>query len=200
VVLYSINGALMDIQETLDIMNSDFKLWERATGEDLGGGKVTKTINLPWGIGEVTVTLEGMTDATKRRGAVSSYGEYIRGLIDEQTNDEAITSRAQVHAANAQPTDSESGADSLGGGPERVREPSVQEGDVPQAGQAHKEHATRPVGLREILTARKVEIDDEVEYFTERRDTSIEELIALAQDLKAVEAGLAALGDDNGDQ
>ena len=87
--------------DTLALMQSDMKMWETAETEELGGGKVKKTINLPFGIGEVSVTLEGMTDGIKRRGAVSSYGEYIRGIIDECINDEAITARAQQDVAAA---------------------------------------------------------------------------------------------------
>lgn len=82
-------------------MQSDMKMWDSAKTEDLGNGKIRKTIVLPYGIGETTVTLEGITDAGKRRNAVAGYGEYIRGLIDEQINDEVITSRAQQAAQAA---------------------------------------------------------------------------------------------------
>lgn len=87
--------------EIIGLMQSDMKMWDSAATKDLGDGKIMKTIVLPYGIGETTVTLEGITDAGKRRNAVAGYGEYIRGLIDEQINDEVITSRAQQAAQEA---------------------------------------------------------------------------------------------------
>ena len=100
----------MNVQEALDIMQSDMKLWEAAETEETKEGVVIKTISLPWGLGEVVVELEGMNDGNKRREAVESYGAYIRGLIDEQTNDEAITARAKAAAARAKPDDSPDGS------------------------------------------------------------------------------------------
>ena len=96
----------MNVREALDIIQSDMKLWDAAESKDLGNGRVEKTLHLPWGLGEVVVILEGMTDAGKRRQAVEGYGKYIRGLVDEQTDDEAITARAQAAAARSEPKDS----------------------------------------------------------------------------------------------
>lgn len=80
--------------EFLQIMQSDSKLWDYAeTVQD--GGAVTKTLQVPWGIGEVSVTLEGMGDVNGRRAAFSAFGEYIRGLVNDRISEEAITARAE---------------------------------------------------------------------------------------------------------
>ena len=103
----------MTEQEVLDMMNSDYKLWSKASDKELGNGVVAKTITLPWGIGEYTINMEGMDDANKRRAAVNAYGEHIRGIVNERIDDTAITSRAQVAAARSEQDDSGHG-DSVG--------------------------------------------------------------------------------------
>jgi hypothetical protein len=91
----------MNKQEWLDMMQHDVKIWELAEKE-LKGNKITLTMrDIPWGIGDAEVTLEGIDDANSKRNAVGSYAEYIRGLIDDQINDETIELRAAQAAAFA---------------------------------------------------------------------------------------------------
>lgn len=177
----------MDKNEALDIMNSDFKLWERAATEDHGGGKLTKTLTLPWGIGEVSVTLEGMTDAGKRRNAVSGYGEYIRGLIDEATNDEAVTARAKAAAARIESADSKD-SNGIGGGPRVHIEPPVQEKPDEEAEQAYKVDVEDSGRFRETLVAKRSEIQNELNQL-ERRNRQ------LRTELLGVNAALDAMGE-----
>jgi hypothetical protein len=91
----------MNKQEWIDLMQSDGKLWDMAEKEMDGTNMKLTLRGLPWGIGDAEVTLEGMDNAIAKRNAVGSYAEYIRGLIDEQINDEAITIRAAQAAAFA---------------------------------------------------------------------------------------------------
>ena len=98
----------MNKEDALDLMQSDMKLWDTAK-KQVKGNKVEVTLDLPLGIGEHTVTLEGMDNAQGKRNAVGAYGEYIRGLIDEQINDEAVTARAKAAAARSEPDDSPDG-------------------------------------------------------------------------------------------
>ncbi len=87
-------------KDFLNMMQSDSKLWETAESETKGD-KLVKTIYIPWGIGETTVTLEGLDNVNGRRAAFSTYGEYIRGLVDNQISEESITARAEQAAARA---------------------------------------------------------------------------------------------------
>jgi hypothetical protein len=89
----------MTKSEIMSILQSDMKLWDSAATTDMGDGTLIKTLDLPFGLGETTITLEGLTNGLKRRSAVEQYGGYIRGLIEECINDEAITARAQQAAA-----------------------------------------------------------------------------------------------------
>jgi hypothetical protein len=185
----------MDIRETLDCMNSDFKLWEKAESKDLGGGVVEKTITLPWGIGEVVVNLEGMNDAGKRRAAVGSYGEYIRGVIDEQTNDEAVTSRAKAALARSELANSE---DSTGVNRELgVRDEEVQEASDEEASEAYEEDVSQPLGLGEVFANRRAEIIARIDRTEHRRAEANRTLDQLSKELNAIDAALEALGDDN---
>ena len=182
----------MEIKEALDIMNSDFKLWEAATDEDVGPGVVNKTINLPWGIGDVTVTMEGMNDAGKRRAAVGSYGEYIRGLIRERTADESVEARAKQAAAKAELANSEDsdGFDRLQpvhAGPEGEEE--VQEAPAETAERVHGRPVEEPVGLGETLAARRAEVDERIGRLTAELDTACREL-------RGIDAALAAMDED----
>lgn len=184
----------MEIKDALDIMNSDFKLWENAVSEELGNGRVAKTITLPWGIGEYRVELEGMNDATRRRSAVSAFGEHIREVINDRIDDESITSRAKVKSARVE-QDHSSNSDGLGG-ELRVLESPVQEEADEDTEEAHEELTARSIGLREVLVIRRTEIIDDIDFFNKRRDAAAKELGLLAIDLVAVNAGLEALGDE----
>ena len=185
----------MEVIEILDIMNSDFKLWEAAEDEDVGPGKVNKTINLPWGIGEVTVTREGMNDAGKRRAAVGAYGEHIRGLIRDRTSDESVEARAKQAAARAELANSEDsdgvgGVEPVHGGPEAEEE--VQEEVTEEAARPYGPAAEQSLGLRETLTLRRAEVDDRIGILTVELDTACREL-------RGIDAALAAMEDDPAD-
>lgn len=89
----------MNENEFLALMQSDSKLWDYATTTHNKDGSIDKTLQIPWGIGEITVTLEGMDNVQGRRAAFNSFGDYIRGLINDKTSDDAITARAKQAAA-----------------------------------------------------------------------------------------------------
>ena len=180
----------MEIKDALDMMNSDFSLWSKAETKELGGGKVEKTLTLPWGIGEHSIVMEGMTDAGKRRAAVGAYGDYIRTLIRERTDDEAITSRAKTAAGRAELADSNNsdGVDSgvgvrEGGGQEEVQEASNEEAE-----EAYGSDATEPADLRETLASRRATLDDRIESLTRQ-------LAVACRDLRGIDAALGAMED-----
>lgn len=181
----------MDKFEALNIMQSDFKLWEAATETAISPGVVEKTINLPWGIGDVTVRLEGMNDAGKRRQAVGAYGEHIRSLIDDRINDEAVTARAKAAAAKAQPADSDDsngvgGWESVPSGP---REEEVPPKTDEEAGGVYQPDAQEPLGFRETLVARRAAVDERIGRLTVELDTACREL-------KGIDAALGAMDED----
>lgn len=89
----------MNKEELLNIMQSDFKLWERAVEEEVSEGVITKTLNLPYGIGEYSLTFEGMNDAGARRNAVGIFGECVRKEIENKIDDDSVTARAAQKAA-----------------------------------------------------------------------------------------------------
>ena len=177
----------MEINEALNIMSSDFKLWERATDEPTGAGKIRKTLNLPWGIGEYVVDLEGMNDASKRRAAVSSYGELIRRVIKERTDDTNVTSRAQTAAADAEQVDSDN-SDRVGGG-QPVRGQEIQEAAYEDTDEAYQEDAESNVGWRETLIARRASIISRLEGLTAIADAGLLEV-------KGIDAALEATKDE----
>ena len=173
----------MDVQQALDIMQSDMKLWDTAETEDLGEGRVTKTLDLPWGIGKLSVTLEGMTDATKRRDAVAQYGAFVRAEIEERIDDEAITSRAKAAAARAE-LDNSADGDSLATGG------TIETGEarpLQEAGKAPSELTPYGADLGATLIARAAEIEGRLRALEEERDN-------LARDRDGIEAALLAMG------
>lgn len=96
----------MTEQELQDILQSDMRLWETAGTKDNTGESVTKVMDLPYDIGLTEVTLQGLTDAGKRRDAVSSFGNYVRSLVDEKVGEAAELEReakALQKAAMAEP-------------------------------------------------------------------------------------------------
>jgi hypothetical protein len=90
-------------REFINMLNHDMKLWDMAE-ESPGAnpGEITKTLRgIPWGIGELEVTLSGITSADARRSAIATFADYVRGGIDERINDEAVEARAAQAAALA---------------------------------------------------------------------------------------------------
>ena len=178
----------MEIKDALDIMSSDFKLWERASSEELGNGNVAKTINLPWGIGDYTVTMEGMTDATKRRDAVGAFGAHIRGVIKDRINDEAIVGRAQVAAARLERDDS-AGSDGVRG-LVGILDEKLQEKPDEEAEEAYQGTTKEPTDFGDDLAARRVEINGRIERLTD-------ELAKRCKQLRGIDAAIKAMEEDD---
>ena len=79
-------------------MNSDMKLWEGSTTE-IKGTTVTKAIILPFGIGEMRVSFQGVDNGLKRRAAAEQWGLMVRDRVKNAIDDESITARAKQAAA-----------------------------------------------------------------------------------------------------
>jgi len=86
----------MNEEQLKKILHSDMKLWEAAQEED---GE--KFLELPFGVGRVAISLEGIDDGAKRAAAVGSFGDYIRGRVADRISDEGITARVGSKAARA---------------------------------------------------------------------------------------------------
>ena len=85
-------------EEIHGIMNSDIKLWEQATTEQRGT-TITKAVVLPFGIGEMRVSFEGVDNGIKRRAAAEQWGLMVRERVKNAIDDESVTARAQQAAA-----------------------------------------------------------------------------------------------------
>jgi len=173
-------------REAIDLMNSDMKLWDAATTVDNGKGTLVKSLDLPFGIGETNVTIEGLTDAGKKRNAVSQFGEYIRGLIKERIDDEAVTARAKAAAQKAEQDDS---SDSLRDGSERVQDTRRKAPTYPPAVEAHEEDVAEDAGLGATLAARRASLVERIG----RVETN---LTLWRKELRGIDAALEAMSDD----
>jgi hypothetical protein len=174
----------MNEQEALALMQSDMSLWEKATTVELGDGRQEKTIEgWPWGIGTITVTLEGLTDGVKRREAVGQFGEYIRAVVDERINDEAITLRAQQAAAHNKQADS---GDSMAVDTHRVPEPADEAAPLPAASPAHEGDAEGATDFGASLVARKSALLNEI-------GRAEDNLARWRRELAGIEAALAVM-------
>jgi hypothetical protein len=91
--------------ELREIIQSDFKLWEMSETK-VEGTNIVKTITLPHGIGEFSLTFEGVHDAKSRRGAVEYWGAAIRDAVDNVISDEAVEARAAQALARNRERDS----------------------------------------------------------------------------------------------
>jgi len=139
----------MNEKELRAILQSDMKLWDAAE-ESEEGGVLTKTIDLPYGLGETKVSFEGINDGASRRGALAGFGDYIRDLINDKIGDESVTARAKQNAAKAsydasqlpveQSNDSSPGR--VGGVSQQVQEASNKE-----AMATHDELGVNPEGM-----------------------------------------------------
>ena len=178
----------LSIPDALDIVQSDMKLWDKSETEPLPGGAVRKSINLPWGIGEVSATLEGMNDAEKRRAAVGAYANYIRDIVKQATDDEAVTSRAKAQAARSEQVDS---ADGVRSGTEGVPVAATEATPVEGADEAYEEATEGAAGFGEALTARRTAL-------SERIGRVESDLARWRRELKGIDAALAAMEDEDG--
>lgn len=90
----------MTPSELNSIIQSDFKLWEKAdTVQD--GGTITKRLVLPHGIGDFQISFEGVNNAEGRRNAAAVWGDAVRNEVDNKIGDESVTARAAQRAAQA---------------------------------------------------------------------------------------------------
>jgi hypothetical protein len=176
----------MDIQETLDVLSSDMKLWEAAEKEDLGGGRLKLALDLPWGIGLTEVTLEGMNDAGAKRNALGSYGQYIRDLHANATSEDEISARARQRAALAEPIGGEDSVDGSAGVPKDTR---PEKEAYEEAGGAYALDVGGPAGLGESLIARRAALVEEIEGLRGRLDTAERELEMIKAALFIYEEG-----------
>lgn len=170
-------------REIIDVMQSDMKLWDMAETEESAPGTVVKTLNLPLGIGEYTVTIEGLKDAGKKRDALASYGAHIRGLIKERIDDEAITARAKAAAARSE---SVGGGDSVRDDPAGVPVPPREAPPNEEASQAYAETTTDDADFGATLIARRASLK-------ERIGRVEVDLARWRKELKALDAACAAL-------
>lgn len=177
----------MNEQELNEVLQSDIRLWEVADTVQHPDGAVTKTLDLPYGIGVTEVRLEGMTDGIKRKAAFESYGNYIRGLVHEQTDDGAIQARAEAAAARSK---QDNRTDSLlvdrGGAPLTADTPS----DVPGAEEPYGGHADGNAGLGATLIAQRTALAAKVG----RAEAN---LATWRRELKALDAACKALEEDD---
>lgn len=90
----------MDKREFRQIVNSNDKLWSLATTENIKTGAVRKSIDVPL-VGTVTLSFEGMDNAEGRRAAFEIWGDHVRGLFEDATDDETIVAKAQLRDAKA---------------------------------------------------------------------------------------------------
>jgi hypothetical protein len=184
-------------EEVYAIMQSDMKLWEVASTES-DGNDITKRLTLPMGIGEVAIQFTGVDNAIKRRAAAEQWGATIREAIRDVIDDDAITARAKQQAALSGSEDELEEVGSTDSGHGDSDEPVSVRGDaaVPSAAtegtvQAHAEHAQGneggPGGTD--FAARAEWLRGEIEAQTKR-------LRAHQRELRALEAALSVLGDD----
>ena len=177
----------LSIPDALDIVQSDMKLWDKSDTEPLPGGAVRKSINLPWGIGEVSVTLEGLSDGKGRRNAVGAYAEYIRDVVKNAIDDEAVTSRAAAQAARVEQDHS---GDSVRSGTEGVPESAPAEKAVEGSGKALEEDAQDFTGFGEALAPRRAALVARIERVST-------DLARWRRELKGIDAALAAMEEDD---
>jgi hypothetical protein len=171
--------------ELINIMQSDNALWGQATqSPGPSPGSVDMTLDMPFGIGAYTVTMEGMNDAAGKRNALGAFGAHIRDVVNNQINDESITSRAKVKAAQAKQSDSGDSA-SLSGG-ERLRDAQVYEEVEEAAEGTHEGDAEEPFDWRDGLTARRATLEG-------RRERLTSELTRTSRDIKGIDAALEAM-------
>lgn len=172
-------------------MQSDMKLWEKASKEQAGGNNLKLTLDLPWGIGPYTVTMEGLKDAQAKRNAVGAYGAHIRGLIKERIDDEAITSRAKAAAARSEQA---SGPDRDSVSPNQgLRDSSVPEKAVQGAGQAYSQTSSPLVGSRESLVAERAIVENGIKILESR-------LAQSRKELRVIDMAIAIMEEDDAPQ
>jgi len=168
------------------IMQSDMKLWELAQTEEPTPGVIIKSLDLPFGIGPVEIRMEGITDAGSRRNAVSQFAEYVRSVIADKTDDEAVEARAIQAAARVEQRDSESSLRSSPGGVPNTR--PVKE-TIQGAAEAQQELAEASAGLGATLATRRTTLDGLI-------GRAEDNLTRWRAEARALDAALAVLKED----
>jgi len=159
----------MTEQELQAILQSDMKLWDAAETTE-AGNTIVKTLNLPYGIGRKEVTLEGLDNASARRSALESFGNYIRGVIEDKIGEESVTARAIQKAARASDGSSHS--------------PDVIGVDISRPG------GTQPVLPTEMVDTEAVETFD---VFTSGPEALADRIAALRETITVYEGHLETL-------
>lgn len=176
--------------EALSIMSSDMKLWEIAETKEPEPGVLVKRLALPWGIGETEIRLEGITDAIKRRGAVQQYADYIRNLIKDKTDDEAVEARAKQAAARLEPLDSGGSILTSSG---RVPSEGVEEAFVPGTGDIYQDNVEGDGGFGANLIAQRSALQARV-------GRAEADITAWRRTLRALDAACLALEEEEEDE
>jgi len=170
----------MNEKQLQGILNSDMKLWELAeTSEE--GDVVTKTLDLPYGIGKTEVRLEGITDGVKRRTAVQGFGDYIRGVVEERIGEESVTARAKQAAAKVS-TNASYVPD--GGGDDPFRPGG------PLGGAAETIPDKETVASPNVVTFDHTQMANRASAIRERLEIYAEDMDTLRRELKGIEAYL----------
>lgn len=177
------------------VMNSDMKLWETSTTE-MNGSSIVKAIILPYGIGEMRVEFQGVDSAIKRRAAAEQWGAMVRDRVKNAIDDAAITSRAQLAAAEkqakeeAERLEQSNSGDSSGDEAEvGLRDqPSVQEASEASTVQTHAQDAEGDNGPSGTDFAARAE------WLRGRIGEGERKLKEQRRELKALEAALEVLG------
>jgi hypothetical protein len=181
----------LDKAQVLADMQSDMKMWDLAT-TSVEGTTITKSLTLPWGIGEVTINFEGVKNAQGKRAAVEMWGSHVRELVKERIDDEAVTRRAQLQAASRTEEAIEAvGEDNSGRIPEGSPEggpagPTSSPGIVPEAVPPHAEDGKEFISSGAGFAARR----SELRGYIQRAESN---LARARKELAAIEAALAVM-------
>ena len=170
----------MSPSELLEIIQSDFKLWENSETEVVGD-TIKKTIHLPHGIGEFSISFGGITNATGRRNAAAMWGESIREEVDNAIGDEAVTARAAQRAAYSSEDDGAHGG------------PSEPNQDVPKGEAILDEEAIQALGKP---TTFSTDPSCRLDELRAARDGHKEAASALDLEIKALTAYMEVMNAD----
>jgi hypothetical protein len=171
----------MNEQELNAIMQHDLKLWDSAVVELDKSGVMSRTLDLPHGIGPYTIIVGKYNDfnAMQRRDAVGQFGEAVRAAIKDRIDDEAVTARAQQAAARAMPP-----ADPV---PPLNRSNTGRSGEVP---------AEAPVPSFEEAVFTREGVTRQLHARRQRFAELNQQLITLEKEIKALTAMEAILNAD----
>lgn len=181
-------------REFLNLMNHDTKLWNMAEKVMDGSNMILTLRNVPWGIGDLEVTLEGMDNAIAKRNAVGAFAQYIRSEVDERINDEAVTARAAQDAAFARANASELSMDRG-----NDRGSAGVAGAGAQVQEVANQKAVSPFGQIEALGSHPATRLSDLRRFVEQAEAVIAEardyIAKYNKEIKALEAYMRVLNE-----